>query len=299
MDRSIKGVFAAAVTPMKIDFSPDLGSLPPFLAFLAERGCHGALLLGTTGEGPSFAYQERLAIFKSAIQIRQVHPQFILLAGTGTPSLQETIQLTRVAFDLGYEGVVVLPPYYYKNIGDEGLIAWFDELIKKSLPSDGSILGYHIPRLTGTPFSINLIERLVDKHPERFIGIKDSSGDAEFARQLGNKFGDDILVLTGNDRLFSLALQSHASGCITALANLVSPNIRQIWDAYLQGESDQKGQSTLSGKRDILERYPPAPPFLKTILSHHFGFPSWAVRPPLLPTRLEQEEIIVNEMDLA
>ncbi len=296
---SISGVFAAAVTPMKTDFSPDLEAIPTFLAFLAERGCHGALLLGTTGEGPSFAYQERIAILQSAIQVRQIYPEFLLLAGTGTPSLQETIQLTKFAFDLGYEGVVVLPPYYYKNISDEGLIAWFGELIKKALPSDGALLGYHIPQLTGTPFSINLLERLKDKYPGRFMGIKDSSGDAEFAQQLGDKFGNDLLVLTGNDRLFSLALQSDASGCITALANLLSPDIRQIWDTYLDGEWDQKGQSALNLKRDILDRYPPAPPFLKAILSEHFGFPRWAVRPPLMSFGIEQEDIIVTELDLA
>lgn len=295
----IGGVFAAAITPLKNDYSPDLESIPTFLAFLADRGCHGALLLGTTGEGPSFAYQERLAMLKSAVQVREEHPKFSLLAGTGTPSLQETKQLTRDAFDLGYDGVVVLPPYYYKNITDEGLVAWFGELIKNAIPTDGTLLGYHIPQLTGTPFSINLLERLKDKYPGQFMGIKDSSGDAAFAQRLGVEFGGDLLVLTGNDRLFSLALQSHASGCITALANLFSPDLRQIWDSFLKGDLDYQYQSYLNLKRDVLEQYPPAPPFLKAILSNHFGFPRWPVRPPLIPIRRELEDIIVNKMDLA
>jgi 4-hydroxy-tetrahydrodipicolinate synthase len=92
--------------------------VPRLLDFLARRGCHGALLLGTTGEGPSFAPEERIAIFRAALEVQQTQPAFRLLAGTGTPSLEETIILTRAAFDLGMDGVVVLPPYYFRKITD-------------------------------------------------------------------------------------------------------------------------------------------------------------------------------------
>ena len=104
MMHALAGVFAAAVTPMKTDFSPDLDAIPPLLDFLANRGCNGVLLLGTTGEGPSFSPEERAEICRSALQIRQDHPCCKLLAGTGTPSLTETISLTRTAFDLGFDG---------------------------------------------------------------------------------------------------------------------------------------------------------------------------------------------------
>jgi len=117
----IKGVYAASITPLKKDFSPDLGSLPGYLDFLARRGCHGALLLGTTGEGPSFSTKQRTEIFKAALEVRQEWPEFRLLAGTGTPSLDETEGLTKAVFDLGFDGAVTLPPYYFRASEEDGL----------------------------------------------------------------------------------------------------------------------------------------------------------------------------------
>ena len=94
----LSGVYAAAVTPLNPDLTPDLAMIPELLAFLAERGAHGALLLGTTGEGPSFSQHEREAIFKAASKVKNKHPEFSLLAGTGTPSLEETIHLNQIVF---------------------------------------------------------------------------------------------------------------------------------------------------------------------------------------------------------
>jgi 4-hydroxy-tetrahydrodipicolinate synthase len=137
----LSGVYAAAVTPLNADYSPDLEAIPELLAFLAERGCHGALLLGTTGEGPSFSAREREAIWKAGLKVREEYPEFRLLAGTGTPSLDETIMLTKTAFDIGYDGVVVLPPYYFRNASADGLLAWYRQVIEKGVPSDGAFLG--------------------------------------------------------------------------------------------------------------------------------------------------------------
>jgi 4-hydroxy-tetrahydrodipicolinate synthase len=279
----LSGVYAAAVTPLQPDHSPDLEGIPLLLDFLAQRGCHGALLLGTTGEGPSFSPQERTHILQAALPIRQIHPQFHLLAGTGAPSLEETIDLTRAAFDLGMDGVVVLPPYYYRKVTDDGLFAWYSALLQRAVPQDGLLLGYHIPPVTGIPLSIDLLARLKDAFPTRFAGIKDSSADPEHARQLGARFGTHLFVLTGNDRLFSLALDSHASGCITAMANLLSPELRLVWDAFQAGRSDLSTQARLTEARSVLDRYPPMPALIKALLAHRHKFPSWSVRPPLLP----------------
>jgi 4-hydroxy-tetrahydrodipicolinate synthase len=129
----LAGIYAAAVTPLHPDFTPDLNAIPPLMDFLVGRGCHGILLLGTTGEGPSFSPEERGDIFRRACQVREMHQTLRqaqggairLFAGTGTPSLAETISLTRLAFDLGFDGVVVLPPYYFRKVTDEGLFAYF------------------------------------------------------------------------------------------------------------------------------------------------------------------------------
>jgi 4-hydroxy-tetrahydrodipicolinate synthase len=283
----LAGVYAAALTPLTLDGIPDCEAILKLLDFLARRGCHGALLFGTTGEGPSFAPAERLALLKAALPIRQAHPGFRLLAGTGTPSLEETIALTRTAFDLGYDGVVVLPPYYYRKATDDGLVGWFSAMIRRAVPTDGAVLGYHIPPVSGVPLSLDLLARLKDTFPQSFAGIKDSSGDPEHARQLGARFGADLLVLTGNDRLLTHALQHGASGCITALANLYSPELRQIWETFRQGQPDKAIQERLSAVRAVLDRYPPAPALLKALLARRHAFPRWPVHLPLLPTPAE------------
>lgn len=292
---NLAGVYAAAVTPLRPDFSIDLPAVPGLLSFLAQRGCHGALLLGTTGEGPSFAPDERLALLRAAQAVRQEWPNFRLLAGTGTPSLEETIALTQAAFDSGCDGVVVLPPYYYRKVTDEGLFAWFSEVIRRAVPSGSPLFGYHIPGVSGVPLSLDLLRRLKDAFPGRFAGIKDSSGDPEHARLLGEAFGADLCVLTGNDRLLSHALQHAAAGCITALANLRSTELRQVWDNFQTGAVDGSSQARLETARQAFDRYPPAPALLKALLARRHAFPRWAVRPPLLPLSPDREEQALDE----
>jgi 4-hydroxy-tetrahydrodipicolinate synthase len=280
--KNLHGVIAAALTPLKDDYSLALDDLAPFLGFLARRGNHGALLFGTTGEGPSFAPAERLALLRAALQVREVHPDFVLLAGTGTPSLQETIDLTRAAFDLGYDGVVALPPYYFRKASEEGLFAWFGEVLRRAVPVGGNLFGYHIPSVTSVPLSLDLLARLKDAFPDRFAGLKDSSSDPEYARQLGARFGEDLCVFSGNDALFSLALENSASGCITAMANLRSPDLRLVWDAHQAGKAHPQANARLVAARGVMDRYAPFPPLYKALLARLHAFPRWSLRPPLM-----------------
>jgi 4-hydroxy-tetrahydrodipicolinate synthase len=293
------GVYAAAVTPLKPDLSPDPEGLVALLKFLSKRGCHGVLLMGTTGEGPSFSLSERIKVFQAAAEARSEFPDLRLLAGTGTPSLEDTCYLTRFAFDLGFEGVVVLPPYYYRKATDEGLFSWFSKVIENSVPVDGFLLGYHIPPVAGIGFSMELLSRLKDAYPTQFSGIKDSSGDPAWARALAEHFSTDLVVLNGNDRLLSLALQSGASGCITALANVLSPFHRMVWDAAQIGKIDELTQDKLNQAREELDRCPPMPPVLKILLSRLHGFPEWKVKPPLQDFDPSQIEIMLSNFLLA
>ena len=258
------GVYAAAVTPLKDDYSPDYEAIPIYLDFLARRGCHGALVLGTTGEGPSFSAIERQKIWKAAAEVREEHPEFRLFAGTGTPSLDETIGFTRTAFDLGFNGVVVLPPYYFRKVSDEGLYAWFQQVIEHGAPKGGLVLGYHFPQVSGVGLSVALLQRLRDAFPDEFGGIKDSSGDLLHAEKLVTTFGKDFLTLVGNDRIFSRALRAGAQGCITALANLRSNDLRLIWDEHLAGGEDSDAEARVTVAREVLERYPQAAPVIKS-----------------------------------
>jgi 4-hydroxy-tetrahydrodipicolinate synthase len=293
----LAGVYAAAVTPLKHDSSLDLESVPALLAFLASRGCHGALFFGTTGEGPSFSPTERETFMRSVRAYRQLVPGFRLLAGTGTPSLSETIDLTKLAFDLGYDAVVVLPPYYFRNATDEGLFNWFSEVIKKAVPSGKYLLGYHFPKVAGIGLSVELLSRLKDAFPTQFAGIKDSSHDADLARTLGEKFGSDLVVLSGTDSYLQLAMQNKASGCITAAANLISPDLREVWNLMQAGKDASEAQARITSQRHILEKYQPFPPTLKALLHRMYELPRWSVKPPLENLSEELEDQLLQEFE--
>jgi 4-hydroxy-tetrahydrodipicolinate synthase len=293
----LSGVYAAALTPLKADSTPDLESVPALLAFLAERGCHGALIFGTTGEGPSFSPEERRAVWSAALKIRETHPDFRLLAGTGTPSLQETIDLTKSAFDLGYDGVVVLPPYYYRTASDDGLFLWFESLIHKAVPSDGYLLGYHFPQVAGIGFSMDLL-----RAAERYLSCPVCGHQRFFARpRSGKRAGCDLWRGPGRlhrHRFISFnGFTKQRAGCITAPANLLSPGLRAIYDAFLQDEDLSKMQACITEQRLILEKYTPFPPALKALLSKKYAFPRWPVRPPLVETAGELVEQAVRELE--
>lgn len=293
----LAGVYAAAVTPFSAASNLDLESVPVLLRFLASRGCHGALLFGTTGEGPSFSPKEREALMRSVRVYRQQIPNFRLLAGTGTPSLSESAELTKLAFDLGYDGVVVLPPYYFRKVTDDGLFDWFSQLIRQSVPSKGYLLGYHIPGVTGVGFSLDLLARLKAAFPTQFAGIKDSSHDESFATAVGQRFGRDLLVLNGTDSLFHHALKNHAQGAITAPANIISEGLREIWDLYQSGGDPSEAQAQVSHNRHVLENYQPFAPTLKALLHRLFDLPRWSVKPPLEDMKDDALERLIKELE--
>jgi 4-hydroxy-tetrahydrodipicolinate synthase len=275
----LSGIYAAAITPLTPAGTPDLAALPQFLSFLAERGCHGALLLGTTGEGPSFSYNERFEILHAAATARP-HPEFRLLAGTGTPSVTETIALNKISFNLGYAAALVLPPYFFRNASEEGLFAWYSQVIEQSVPNGAYLLGYHIPGVSGVPLSLTLLQRLATAHGDKFAGLKDSTGDLQSAILYANGLPGKA-VLVGNDKLLSAGMTAGASGAITALANLRSPELRAIYDGMLRGQDVAQQQSALDGHRAAMDAAPPAPTYLKAQLHSAHGFPLWPVRTPL------------------
>ncbi|MBK8618667.1 MAG: dihydrodipicolinate synthase family protein [Anaerolineales bacterium] len=291
----LAGVYAAAVTPLKHDSTLDLETVPVYLRFLAAHGCHGALFFGTTGEGPSFSPKEREILFRSVRVYRQQIQGFRLLAGTGTPSLSESIDLTKLAFDIGFDGVVVLPPYYFRKATDEGLFNWFSELITKAVPANKYLLGYHIPSTAGVGFSLDLIARLKNAFPSQFAGIKDSSHDEAYTASLGQRFGKDLLVLNGTDSHFHHALKNNAQGAITAAANLISDDLREIWDLYQEGSDPTEIQARVTEKRHILEKYSPFPPTLKALLHRMHDLPRWAVKPPLEELNERNLEEVLKE----
>ncbi len=298
MYTSLSGVYAAAVTPCNPAGEFDPAGLQLLLDFLARRGCHGSLLLGTTGEGPSFSASERLAIWQAAADWRKSHPDFRLLAGTGTPSLRETIEFTQAAFALGFEAVVVLPPYFIRNASEEGLFDWYAALIQQAVPDGRTLLGYHIPAVSGVVLPLSLLQRLSEVFGDKFGGLKDSSGSLESAQSYITGLPGKA-VFVGSDKLLRAGLAAGAAGCITALANLNSAEARAIYDAHLAGEETAAMQAALDQRRAALETAPPAPAYLKAMLHSQHGLPSWRVKPPLrdfTPAQVAAAAQTLNEL---
>jgi 4-hydroxy-tetrahydrodipicolinate synthase len=197
------------------------------------------------------------------------------------------------------DGVVILPPFYFRNSGDEGLFSWYQEILRNSVPRGGTTLAYHIPAVSGVPLSIDLISRLHEAAPDRFIGLKDSSGDKDYSYQLGARFGNELRVFTGNDRLFTEAVHNNAVGCITALANLISPDLIELWDALQTQSPTNQIQERINSIRGICEQFQPYPPLLKYLVSKYFEFPRWPVCPPLIDLSKESGDRAFAMLDLA
>ena len=291
----LSGVYAAAVTPLDVKWNLLTTDVPILLGFLSKRGCHGALLMGTTGEGPSLSSKERIEFWQAAADWSAKQARgFRLLAGTGTPSLPETIELTKAAFELGFEAVCVLPPFFFRNASEDGLFEWFSRVIDQAVPNGHWLLGYHIPAVSGVALPVSLLQRLNSAFPDRFGGLKDSSGSLDSARNYVEGLPGKA-VLVGNDKLIGPALDLGAAGCITAGANLWSPQLRAIYDADGRGEDIQVLQSEVDYLRAKMDAMPPAPAYVKAILHAQHGLPQWKVRAPLNDFTSQQIQVALKD----
>ena len=278
--RDLPGVYAAVVTPLKPSLEIDLDSLPPLMDFLAERGCHGALVLGTTGEGPAFSVEERTAMMRTAAEYRdQMRPGFRLMAGTGAVNLTDAITLTRAAFDLGFDAALALPAFYFKGVSAAGLAAYFGQLIEASVPSEGRLLVYHIPQVSGVGVPAETVAQLRKRYPRQLWGMKDSQDHLPHTQAVLREF-PGLGVFAGSDAIMSDALQAGAVGAITALANITAPLNRRVWDAHQQGQGAPEAQARLTRAREVTAGLGGSA-VQKFALSELFGFPHWPVRPPL------------------
>lgn len=288
----LRGVFAAVVTPLTLSLQPDVDALPPLLEHLAQRGCHGALLFGTTGEGPAFAVRERVEFLREAARFRDsVRPDFKILAGTGCASLTDTVELTQLAFEVGVDGVVTLPPYYFKNVSARGLADYFEQVVQQAVPSDGRLFIYHFPQVAGVPVPDETIAALRAKFPKQIVGMKDSQDDLPHTLSTARAFpGFDVFA--GSDSILTDALAGGSAGCITALANVTSPLNRAVWEAHQRGEKDPAAQAKLTQARQLMKGLN-GPAAMKAALAALFGFSRWPVRPPLESLTEEQTQKLV------
>jgi 4-hydroxy-tetrahydrodipicolinate synthase len=285
----LQGIVAAAVTPLTGDGVPDLAALPALIDFLAQRGCHGVLLLGTTGEGPSFTKRERLDVVGEALRHRAVAwPALKILAGTGCADLPDTIELTRSAFELGVDAVVTLPAFYYKGVGATGIAEYFARVVRAAVPAHGRLLVYHIPQVSGVGIPNESIAILRGSFPDQVWGMKDSQDDLPHTLEVTRQF-PGFHVFAGSDSILTEALAAGGAGSITALANVTSPLNRAVWDAAAaqSGGTAPEAQAALVRARQAIKGLN-GPAAMKAVLADLFGFPDWPVRPPLEPLTPEQ-----------
>ena len=181
--------------------------------------------------------------------------------------------------------MVVLPPYYFRSAKEAGLFAWFEQVIQRAVPADGKLLLYHIPPMSGVSLSVSFLVKLQDRFPDKFYGLKDSSGDEAFCLQLGKRFGKTLAIFNGKDNLLPLALKHGAAGCITAGANLFPNLLRRTWEAYQEGDerSINRLGEVLQQARPVIDQFPPASALIKGLLPRLTAFPRWQTRLPLLP----------------
>jgi 4-hydroxy-tetrahydrodipicolinate synthase len=290
----IAGVIPAAVTPFTAQGAPDLKAFQRHLKTLADEGCHGALIMGTTGEGPSIGLAEREALLEAALAVAS---RGSILVGTGTPSLTDTIALTQKTYEFGAQAAVVVPPFYYRSAPTAGLLEYFRRILDHAVPDGETLLLYHIPQVTGVPISFDLLEALLATCGGRTLGIKDSSGDLEHAQSLCRRF-PELHVFVGTDRLLLAGLEAGAKGCITAGANILAPLALRVHHAYAQGRADdaRRVQTQLTQARAVLEKYQPFAASLKALLSIRYGGSSWTPRAPLLPLTSEDLTQLVQDL---
>jgi 4-hydroxy-tetrahydrodipicolinate synthase len=303
MDRDVsvagpKGVLAAVLTPMDGDLRPDHAAFAVHCQRLLAAGCHGLSVFGTTGEANSLSVDERLAALE-ALPEGGV-PTGTLLPGTGSCALTDTVRLSRAALVAGASGVLVLPPFYYKNVGDDGLFRFFAEVIERVGDDRLRLYLYHIPQMTNIHLGLPLISRLIEAYPGVIAGTKDSSGDRERIMTLCAEF-PGFSVLAGTETLLLETLRSGGEGCISATVNVTSRLARRVHDAHTSGLDDETEalQKRLSQLRRSIEAYPMIPA-LKVLMANLTGDKVWRnLRPPLSELDERQTKELLSDVPLA
>ena len=288
------GVNAAVLSPMRADLSIDLDRMAAHGNWLLANGCNGLAILGTTGEANSIGIDERIEVMEGLVE-RGIPPAR-LLPGTGTPALTDTVKLTRKAAALGCPGALLLPPFFYKNPTDDGLFAYFSEVVQR-VGGDIKIYLYHFPAQSAVPFGIDLIGRLLKAYPTAFKGIKDSSGDWANTRGYADHFAKDgFEVYAGDDSLLRNLLAVEGAGCITAASNVncaVGAQVYANWNTPV-GEA---AQVTLTATRKAVTTVPLIPG-LKALKARHAGDAAWHnIRPPHLKLTDEQQARLFAAFD--
>ncbi len=275
---TLSGVIAAAATPVRDDLSIDLDHLVEHCRWLlGDGGCDAINLLGTTGEATSFPVEQRIAAMRAIARAGLPLDRFMV--GSGAAALDDACTLTAEAKALGFAGALLLPPFYYKGVDADGVVAYVERLIGKVGANGLKLYLYHFPANSGVPYTPEIVSRLRNAHPEQVLGLKDSSGDLDYSAGLARGL-PGFAVFPSAEASLGRAVELGFAGCISATANVTGPYAQIAWsgsDAAAKKEALDNAVTI----RAIIARFPLVAS-VKSALALLTGREDWAkVMPPL------------------
>lgn len=282
MNTRLRGAFAPVLTPFKPSLEPDTQRFIAHCRWLIDNGV-GLAIFGTNSEAASLSVSERIELTEAILAAGI--PAARLMLGTGGCALTDAVTLTRHAVQHGAGGALMLPPFYFKAVSDEGLFAYYAEVIERVADARLKIYLYHIPQFTQVPITLNLIALLRKRYPDTVVGAKDSSGNWDNTQAMLDNFAKDGFdVFPASESLLSRALPLGAAGCISATVNMNPAVIRALYDGW-SGAQGAELQAKADLIRSIFQAQPMIPA-MKRVLAAFTGQESWSVvRPPLCALR--------------
>jgi 4-hydroxy-tetrahydrodipicolinate synthase len=275
-ERNFSGVIAPVLTPFGSDGAPDADRFIDHAHWLIEEGCTALAPFGTTSEANSLGLDERLELLEALID-GGIDPA-MMMPGTGACSVTDAIILTEHAVEAGCKGVLMLPPFYYKNPSEEGLFRFFSEVIEEVGDEDLKIYLYHIPPVSQVGFPLPLIGRLLKAYPKVITGMKDSSGDWSNMKAVMEAY-PDLEFFPGSEMHLLQGLRAGAAGVISATANVSPAPMRALFDSWEKPGAEAQ-QEKISALRMAAQNYPVIP-LLKALVAHYRADEQWAdLRPP-------------------
>jgi 4-hydroxy-tetrahydrodipicolinate synthase len=288
---TLAGLWPPVATPFRADGGVDEPRLVRHSRTLLADGAHGLAILGTTSEANSLTLDERRRVIDAHVAAG-IEPSR-LIPGTGACALGDAIALTRHAGEIGVAAVLLLPPFYYKKVSDDGLFAFVAGLIEGCGANVPRIMLYHIPPMASLGWSVDLVGRLRAAFPNIVAGMKDSSGDFDHTRTMIEAF-PDFAVFPGAEVYLQKALRAGAVGCISASANINAFGIRRLLDRWKEPEAETL-QAELNEVRKAVESRVLIPA-IKAVLAERYREPSWlGVRPPLMRIAEEARASLLAE----
>lgn len=286
------GVLAPVITPFDDNLAPDAERLARHCRWLLSQGT-GLAVFGTNSEANSMSVEEKASLLYRLVEAG-IDPQR-MMPGTGACALTDAVNLTRHAVDLGCGGVLTLPPFYYKGVSDDGLFAYYSQLIERVGSAHLRIYLYHIPPVAQVGISLRLIERLLKAWPGVIAGIKDSSGDWDNTNAMLAAKWDDFSVFSGSEVFMLRNLRAGGAGCISALANIAPSAIERLYREWRSPEADA-AQQRLVELRNIMQKYPMIAA-LKAVAARFGEDPQWRVlRPPLGELNERQRAALIADL---